>query len=657
MDLTNLDQTILKELADYVTNRFDEYKKSSKREEVLKRIEESRKAYDQDVKPTSFPWKDASNILIPLTTISTDQLEPRLAASIIGRAEIIVTEDFGKLDEETSESIANLDNAVLENDVNIRPIVKRHVHKILLDGQVYPLIYWSFRESWNKEYATDPTNMQQMQEGAYNQSVQAGTSSDMMSQYGLPTNTQMTPRNGMMTYDFKQVVQNGCRIEDVDITDLYLPDRIDDWEDAPKIRKCWMEWGEYKAKIKDGKMGWIPKTGEELIDLEGRLYDKRPDPDDRLSIPDPNVRSEGDTEAAKIKRELLLLEGHFTYDVNEDGIEERLIVRIEHGSKKVLYVCDNSELDPLNRCQIQLVRLLEESGTGYGYPVHRKLKMIENGASQLFNMLVNSAMIQMLPWYFFEESAGFKTQEIDLYPGAGIPVGNVDKIKIPQIQPTAAAFKDFLQIFLGLWERVISISDYNMGRESSSTERTTATSTLALLQEAAVVHEYLGGGLQEQYTKIFSIIHDLYYMNLTPESEMEIIGKNLPRVLSRNYKFKLAASTKSSNRHVERMEIQEALAVAKEGVTMGVINPIEPIRSYLKTFRKSDVDVDKWLTGPIVQISARIQQDPVFAQAVMTMLQTPPEEIMVAAKNKDIGEKVTGEVEEAIGGLQKGLEQ
>ena len=72
-------------LVTYCLELYEDFGKSEYRDATIKQITDSIVAYDQEEKTTDDPWPGASNITLPLTTISNDNLAPRLASGLIGK--------------------------------------------------------------------------------------------------------------------------------------------------------------------------------------------------------------------------------------------------------------------------------------------------------------------------------------------------------------------------------------------------------------------------------------------------------------------------------------------------------------------------------------------------------------------------------------------
>ncbi len=643
-----LGESKVKEMSAFVHRKWEEAKKSSLRTQVLQDAKDSRAAYDQ-IPASEELWDDAINLVLPFHTISLDQLEPRLTASIVGHDTVVSVEDFGQLDEEMRLAVGKMDNVVLKDDVKIVEEVKKHVHDVLLDGHIFVAPYWDYREGKVREYVTDEMGMPMRAEGLME----------------IPPG--MTVYAGKLMQERVDATNDRVRVDMLESSKVFVPDRVDDWEDTPVVYEYFMSWGDYLGKVKTGKKGWVEHTGASLEELGEQIWTKRPDDEDKEDGEKgehPEVGEKG-VPAERLKAELRCLQMHFSYDVDDDGVEEKIICTIEESTKKVLYVMDNVELDPLNRKQIQVIRLMPRAGTAYGHSLYTKLRMIQEGGSDALNITLNSCIIQMMPFFFYEEAAGFENAEFELFPGAGIKVADVNRVKMNSFQPNAAAFKDIIEIFFRLWQYIVTLPDYNVGKEPAS-EGSTATGVMALLQEASIAHDYLGATLHDQYTKIFRIIHDLCYLNMSEEREIETLGHPLPKVLSDGYKVRLVSSTKSANKYMERAEKMEALTIAKEGIQMGVIVPDEPIRDYLELHE--GVNVDKWMNGPVSQVCARMRAsmgmegtktagedvDP-FGELVMQLQQMPPEAIGQLMQTMQVGKVVRDEATEAFGMEEEGM--
>ncbi|NQV87301.1 MAG: hypothetical protein HQ492_09525, partial [Woeseiaceae bacterium] len=115
------------------------------------------------------------------------------------------------------------------------------------------------------------------------------------------------------------------------------------------------------------------------------------------------------------------------------------------------------------------------------------MRAIQDGASKTFNMAINVAEVCLIPWFFYEEKTGMQKHKgkdgklgIQLIPGMGIPVDSTDGMYFPQFPINPDHFINWINLWVQFWERLLSIGDLQVGRQSENDR--TATETLAVIQ-------------------------------------------------------------------------------------------------------------------------------------------------------------------------------
>jgi hypothetical protein len=126
-------------LVDHCMKLYKEFKESPYRAAKIAEIEESRKVYEQKADKATFPWKDAANYIMPFTTISVDNLEPRLVAGLTGTDPILAFGDKGQKKEPLVSLIEGDFNRELKDVCKIEDFAGNTVHTILLEGTCYPV--------------------------------------------------------------------------------------------------------------------------------------------------------------------------------------------------------------------------------------------------------------------------------------------------------------------------------------------------------------------------------------------------------------------------------------------------------------------------------------------------------------------------------------
>jgi hypothetical protein len=105
-------------LVDYCKKLHEKFLNSNYRKEKIQEIEDSCRVYEQKPERDDWPWDGASNIVLPLTTITIDNLEPRLVAGMIGKDPICMFEMVGMTEkDDVTKLIEDWFNKTLKNDV------------------------------------------------------------------------------------------------------------------------------------------------------------------------------------------------------------------------------------------------------------------------------------------------------------------------------------------------------------------------------------------------------------------------------------------------------------------------------------------------------------------------------------------------------------
>ena len=152
-------------LVELCLDMYEEYKASKYRDAKIKEIVTSRKRYEQEEEDTNDPWTGASNIVLPLTTISVDNLEPRLVAGLIGKKPYVEfsLESNQEKDDQT-ELLEKWYNDELEDGVKIENETIGIVHDLLLEGTVYPVCDYDIDETVRRDFVFGQNGQMQMKE-------------------------------------------------------------------------------------------------------------------------------------------------------------------------------------------------------------------------------------------------------------------------------------------------------------------------------------------------------------------------------------------------------------------------------------------------------------------------------------------------------------
>ncbi|MFH1641045.1 MAG: hypothetical protein ABIA66_03670 [Candidatus Omnitrophota bacterium] len=558
------EDTERKKLVEYCLDLYQEYGKSEYRDAEIKEIQASRMTYEQKSDKDPGPWPGASNEVLPFETITIDNLEPRLVAGLTGRDPIVAFGAEGEKDEE-EEIIEDWFNKELKAAVKVEEMARNAVHTLLLEGTRYSAQEYDETEILRRDFIFDENT-------------------------GLP---QFDEKTGKPLFeDRPEIAFEGCKDIQIPFNKIFIPDDVgtpEEWEETDKIREVEYTYGDLMSK-KD-VYGWhnigpwiLPKSDKK------KLAEKDKTPSQIVAGVDVTG-----------KETIKCIECHISYPIKYIGKEEtttdeewasyeedRVIVTIAVDEKLCIRQLLQREINFNNESILKRIRLFAEEGRSYGKSIHGKMKAVQNGASSLFNRLLNLADICMLPWYFYQAGAGVRGDQV-VKPGQGVQVEDISKIKFPEFfKINPQQYIEFFKLFIDLWERLVGLGMPQQGKQT--TEGKTATEILTVVQEGNIKHNYQSKTFKEEFLSILRTIYDLYYHYMPYDKKIEYGGKQimLPKQRMRRPKaFRLTGSTEQANKLIERKETEDFYNFTAQDP---LFNPIKIREDLCKAYNREDVD-------------------------------------------------------------------
>jgi hypothetical protein len=188
----------------------------------------------------------------------------------------------------------------------------------------------------------------------------------------------------------------------------------------------------------------------------------------------------------------------------------------------------------------------------------------------------------------------------------GIECDDPSQVVFPRFTINPDQMFQYLSIWEGYWERLISIGDLQVGRPAS--DKTTATEVMAVLQEGNVKHNYQVTTMRKEFLSVFVTLYDLYYQHMPLQKTFLFNGQQVPiprSAMRRPLKFLLTGSTELSNKLIKRKETEDFYKFAANDPLM---NPI-PIREDL-CIDYGRTDTQRYINPQINQVVQAILQFP-----------------------------------------------
>lgn len=621
------------DLVDHVFTLYDRYGRSEVRKQMLENRKTNWLNYRQTVEGTAknWPWDGASSLNLPLTLIMNDNLEPRIVASLEGKGdELCRFEDVGELNPEIKD-IQDWFNDELIYRMSLRKIIRDIVHNICNDGTVFVMPSYESREEVRRDFVFEDEPVIDPATGIPVSAANGGPiqfeGEPMLTRKRIATD----PQTGeMLTNEYIDTLFEGGSVSVLNIEDVYCADDIENWEDADIVRYVEVPYSFLREQQERGVVGY-QNIKDDLFSesVEGDAAT----PSVTTDNPTPN-----DTPPVKGQRIVPCLEAHIVWDVQSSSDRdqgkyvgtEKIVALVTLTTKKLIRLCLQRDLNFQNRKLVRRLRINPEHSVTYGIAPATKVQQIQKGASDTFNLIINSGYITMMPWYFYGPNSGLD-KPIELFPGCGVPVADPSAIKFPAFTVNPAQYISFLNIFMSMWERIGSVGDIQVGRGAQITgnRAQTATATMMQVQEANVKHSYTGKMLQEEFADLLDVLYDLYYMNCPMEiiweqsGQRKIIDKASMR---KRRRFVLVGTTENSNKYIDRMEA-EAL------YNMLLPNPIasQPklLEDLLDSYGKDNTE--GYVDPNINQVLMAYKQDP---QGITMAIQNYMAQMMALAEQQ-----------------------
>jgi len=421
------------------------------------------------------------------------------------------------------------------------------------------------------------------------------------------------------------VASSGPKVFLVPLDYVWLPDNVDDedWERYPVIRYVdeYSIWElEQRAQAEDG---WILPALERL-NPSGRGL---------LLTGQQEAASVGDSDdvLAPELQTVQCLEAYLTYPLF--GIPETLIVLVDRETFEVLRIRRQAEVFTSDVKLIQRLSIFRKRGVSWGNPLYKNIKGIQEGMDAMWNRCINSADITMTPWGFVQRGmSGSLKSKLQVTPGSLFEVDKPDAFVFPslgQFNPTS--FVPLILQYINFFQR-LTVSDFMQGHEDivAGKKGTTATGTLAILQEGKVKHDYRGGRIHHQFFRMFMMVYNMIADNLDQTEVSAITGAPIEKpLLEKAYIFDVGGSSATANKFIDRKEHEDFLATSQP--FMGLFNLQRLLMDHLEVYEKKPKG--EYLDP---ELSALIQQFLMRKQAIQALEQAglKPE---VAQQAADLG--------------------
>lgn len=430
--------------------------------------------------PTNFPWEGASSIYKPITETRMNIVHSFWMSIIrprIGRLFQVVTENPG--DKEESDLAVTL-TAYFNNNRSFNQMYVKSSSEAfwakLRDGTVGRSTDWERRVERRWEIKTYSTPEEFLEANPTPSSI--GIKEE---QFNKILDTLRTGEKVSLDEDFDVVVKDMPMIDTEEIKDVvFYPPTVGSQERARFIgKRFWMRKSELMQRVKDG----IYEKDAVNFVVQGTPSEER----DEVSVFQNQI--EGISEA-NTKSEYRIIQGRYSMDLDEDGIEEKFLVTFECDSKKVLQMDKYPLYHGNDNIRISQFKKRPKRLIGRGVP--QMLDDLNTEANIQARFRINSMAIVNSPQ--FKAADTLKSYldparlENRIRPGG---IWFIPKANFNDIEPVDLSKKNFTdnfreEAFLNQSaDNLLGASELRSGRETPNDPRAPAQKTAMLLQQSS----------------------------------------------------------------------------------------------------------------------------------------------------------------------------
>jgi hypothetical protein len=615
---------LYRNLVNHCFDLFALFEKSEYRKKKLQEITEARRVYEQiEDKSKNLPFEDASNITLPLTAITIDQTEPRFTAALVGKEPYVQFEMEGmEKKDNTTTVIEDFFNKELKHTVQLVDTTIGISHDLMIDGTVFNIPKYSIKEETIRDFLYDPETGEVIMEQEEQQQLILDNNGNPLldPMTGQPVTRPMVVSTGSPRMEEKEkITHEGGELERVPFNNMFYPDdagTVEEWDSCDKIRTINPTYAElWKLRAAPGYQNigtWLLKQ------TDGKTTSKE----------DQKQPQQDTDEVVTGKETIECMECHISYPIyqdeekqkedQDDFREEKIIVTIAKNSRMIIRLINQKDVYWKNKATIKRMRLFPEHGRSCGTGMYGKLKSIQKGASDMFNAVIDIAYICMLPWFFYEDRAGING-EIKLEAGKGVKVDSVQGILIPQFTVNPNQYIQFVETFMGLWEKLGSIGDWQIGRTNSEGGKRTATEVMTVIQEGNIRQNYQANITRREFIDTLQMLYDLYYQYMPMDKTFVYQGKpvQIPRkMMQRDFRFTLSGSSETANKMIARKEAEDMLTLFGNDP---IVDPVQVRKDVLKAYDKHNPE--EYINPGISQLIEALKTNPEIMQIIQQYLQ------------------------------------
>jgi len=461
----------------------------------------------------TWPWRNASNLFLPLGRVVQDGIMSQLHDSLFANDPIV------KVRSAKSKSVHRADILSL--------FYGQYVFK-----KIVPIR--EIGNEWNFNCCTDGTGvvrprwerLKRIKRDITAQLAPVYGETPAMDAMGMvPTQPQIEGLMEVVDEDVKIDVRERPVVDVMDLARLFVaPDTVRglQYPDCPwYFVKTFLTWDELVERRRHGyeniddelKTRMSPRSPDEIERLkrqnedlgEGKVLDTSPIYEFymRLVLPCTYYDEDGEKQTQKF--------------MDEDGYSEECVVTYLGDTHKISRIVPLWRIHPSGKRPDIANFFNRIPGRFYGQGIQAKMRHLNAMINSAFNQKMDYGTLQNMPYYFYVPHLAQMPNLLSVSPGEGIPVGDTRGVQIPRMNGDTAFWTELIQLGQQWAERDGNISDQMVGRVPEKAANKTFRGMALVQQMANKSFRRVAGLMAEPYVELLYDIHGYYLRNAPPE--------------------------------------------------------------------------------------------------------------------------------------------
>lgn len=413
-------------LAKYILDEIDA--SQSDQSEFLDNLQKYTDLYEGKVYEKDFPWRDCANVRLPFTATNCEAIFSRMMNSIFAIEPFWTVKPLAKGSWDYAKNLEFFLEYASTNVLRIYEACQEWFMPAIKYGTSILKISW--REEWRNFFKTE---------------------------------------NGLRRMD-KRLTFRGPSLDMVSLQDFFRPSGYANIKKMPWCgNRFYLNEMNVQGNIRD--FDWDKKESENCLKF----------PADRKGQIEDEVAEK--TGVENIVRDLFeFYEVYVMWDVKERGYYAPLQVIISPTTHNILFV-DDFPYDH-GEWPYVAIRYMPRENDFLGIGVIQMLEQIQRTLDTSLNQIIDNATLANARFFKWKKGSPLP-RNLKIRPGAIIPMDDPADLVAEQMGEVYQSNPQYIQFLMNQGERRSGLTEYSLGRESPVVgSRATATSTLALIQEA-----------------------------------------------------------------------------------------------------------------------------------------------------------------------------